>query len=149
MYLLTRCTAYESKSTIFLMLEPNCSIIAACLPCYGPLLEHGRTLDSIVGSVRSVLSLRSRSSDTANSSRKGKGSDKHWLERHESFVSGDSQVELHKISNDIKEWKGLSPAHGQSTARAEPVSHHGQDMEIHDGSVIEVVHTYETRVEDV
>ncbi|KAF4628607.1 hypothetical protein G7Y89_g9542 [Cudoniella acicularis] len=49
----------ESKLFIFVLLEPNCSIIAGCLPCYGPLFTGGRGLDSIIRSIRSVLSLQS------------------------------------------------------------------------------------------
>lgn len=33
----------QSNQYIFMLIEPNCSIIAACLPCYGPFL--GRTRD--------------------------------------------------------------------------------------------------------
>ncbi|KAF2478182.1 uncharacterized protein BDR25DRAFT_338822 [Lindgomyces ingoldianus] len=52
----------QAKQFCFMILEPNCSIIAACLPCYGPLFAHGRGMESILRSVRSVFSLRSRSS---------------------------------------------------------------------------------------
>lgn len=45
-----------------MVLEPNCSIIAACLPCYGPLFAGGRAPESMVRSVRSIFSLRSRGS---------------------------------------------------------------------------------------
>ncbi len=43
-----------------MILEPNLSIVAACLPCYGCLFQGtGRHLDSIFQSVRSVFSLKS------------------------------------------------------------------------------------------
>jgi hypothetical protein len=52
----------QSKPYIFTIVEPNCSIIAACLPCYGTLARSwgGRAPESLVRSVRSVLSLASR-----------------------------------------------------------------------------------------
>ncbi|CBF83087.1 hypothetical protein AN3257.2 [Aspergillus nidulans FGSC A4] len=52
--------ATQSRQFIFMILEPNCSIIAACLPCYGPLLARGRAPESLIRSVRSVFTLRSR-----------------------------------------------------------------------------------------
>ncbi|KAL4758145.1 uncharacterized protein BDW70DRAFT_152698 [Aspergillus foveolatus] len=54
--------ATQSRQFIFMILELNCSIIAACLPCYGPLLAQGRTPESLIRSVRSVFALRSRGS---------------------------------------------------------------------------------------
>jgi hypothetical protein len=49
---------------IFMMIEPNCSIIAACLPCFGHLFAGMRTPESIVRSVRSVRSILSLRSNT-------------------------------------------------------------------------------------
>lgn len=49
-----------------MIVEPNCSIIAACLPCYGPLFRGGRIPGSLVRSVRSLFSLRSQSSTSSN-----------------------------------------------------------------------------------
>ena len=43
-----------------MFIEPNCSIIAACLPTYGGLLAGGRTLKSVISSWRSVFSIRSQ-----------------------------------------------------------------------------------------
>ncbi|KAL4999870.1 hypothetical protein BDV10DRAFT_184014 [Aspergillus recurvatus] len=51
---------------IFMILEPNCSIIAACLPCYGPLFGRGRAPDSLIRSLRSVFTLRSQSSGSGS-----------------------------------------------------------------------------------
>ncbi|KAI1465432.1 uncharacterized protein F4812DRAFT_123161 [Daldinia caldariorum] len=53
--------AIQSKQFVFLILEPHCSIIAGCLPCYGSLLASlgGRSPESLVRSVRSIVSLRS------------------------------------------------------------------------------------------
>ncbi|KAH5254333.1 hypothetical protein HBI25_136520 [Parastagonospora nodorum] len=52
----------QSKNFVFMLIEPNCSVIAACLPCYGPLLRNGRSQMSLVHSVRSLFSLRSQAS---------------------------------------------------------------------------------------
>ncbi|KAK0631017.1 hypothetical protein B0T17DRAFT_462298, partial [Bombardia bombarda] len=49
----------QSKQFIFMIIEPNCSIIAACLPCYGPLLAGGRRPESIIRSIRSLISIGS------------------------------------------------------------------------------------------
>ncbi|KAI0889800.1 uncharacterized protein GGS22DRAFT_149182 [Annulohypoxylon maeteangense] len=55
----------QSTQFCFLVIEPHCSIIAASLPCYGPLLAGVRGPESMLRSIRSVFSLASR--DTANS----------------------------------------------------------------------------------
>lgn len=47
-----------------MVLEPNCSIIAACLPCYGTLFAKGQSLGSIIKSARSMFSLRSQGSSS-------------------------------------------------------------------------------------
>lgn len=52
----------QSRNIIFMLLEPNCSTITACLPCYGPLFRGGRSQVSLVRSVRSLFSLHSRRS---------------------------------------------------------------------------------------
>ncbi|OTB02474.1 hypothetical protein M426DRAFT_322575 [Hypoxylon sp. CI-4A] len=70
--------AIQSKQFIFLVLEPHCSIIAGCLPCYGPLLAKlgGRAPESIIRSVRSIISLpswRSRGSRESHGSRNRTG----------------------------------------------------------------------------
>lgn len=57
----------QSKNFVFMIVEPNCSIIAACLPCYGPLFRGGRKPESLVRSIRSLFSLRSQSSTSSNS----------------------------------------------------------------------------------
>jgi hypothetical protein len=60
--------ALQAIQFIFLLIEPHASMIAACLPCYGPLL-HGRTPESLVRSVRSIISIGSRGSSNNNKSR--------------------------------------------------------------------------------
>ncbi|KAI0456308.1 hypothetical protein F5B21DRAFT_502501 [Xylaria acuta] len=57
----------QSLQFVFLLLEPHISITAACLPCYGPLIDGGRAPESLVRSVRSILSLASRGSSSGNS----------------------------------------------------------------------------------
>ncbi|KAI0847852.1 hypothetical protein F5Y00DRAFT_263025 [Daldinia vernicosa] len=88
----------QSVQFVFMILEPNCSIIAACLPCYGPLVAGGRAPESIVRSVRSAFSLRS-----FRSRRSGSSSDKN----HTALDSGahqgpkdDSLLQLNERSND-------------------------------------------------
>ncbi|KAI2615057.1 hypothetical protein GGR54DRAFT_642791 [Hypoxylon sp. NC1633] len=43
----------QAKQFVFLVLEPHCSIVAACLPCYGPLVASWRAPRPIVHSARS------------------------------------------------------------------------------------------------
>ena len=64
----------QTEQFIFMLIEANCSIIAACLPCYGPLVAKGKSPESLVRSVRSVFSLRSRTSSTQRSTSPRKGS---------------------------------------------------------------------------
>ncbi|PWY85003.1 hypothetical protein BO70DRAFT_232183 [Aspergillus heteromorphus CBS 117.55] len=52
----------ESNQAVFMVLEPNCSIIAACLPCYGNLFRDDRCLGSMVRNVWSIFSTRSQNS---------------------------------------------------------------------------------------
>ncbi|KAF2198219.1 hypothetical protein GQ43DRAFT_494122 [Delitschia confertaspora ATCC 74209] len=44
-----------SRGFIWAHIEPNCSIIAACLPTYGPLFHNGRSAHSLIRSLRSAL----------------------------------------------------------------------------------------------
>ncbi|KAI1761978.1 hypothetical protein GGR53DRAFT_503358 [Hypoxylon sp. FL1150] len=88
----------QSVQFIFMILEPNCSIIAACLPCYGPLVAGGRAPESIIRSVRSVFSLRSLRSRRTGTPRK----DSTELEAGGAFraLKSDSQRQLHEQSID-------------------------------------------------
>ncbi|KAI0099780.1 hypothetical protein GGR51DRAFT_391100 [Nemania sp. FL0031] len=52
----------QSVQFVFVIVEPHASIIAACLPCFGPLLKGMRGPESLIRSVRSALSLGSRGS---------------------------------------------------------------------------------------
>ncbi|KAJ5727072.1 hypothetical protein N7493_004892 [Penicillium malachiteum] len=77
------------------LIQPNCSIIAACLPTYGTLFTNHRSLNSILASWRSAFSIRSKTSSDLGSSfnnlESGKGRDS----------STESQTELttHHSSN--------------------------------------------------
>lgn len=84
----------QSKQVIFVILEPNCSIIAGCLPCYGPLFAGGRSPASLVRSVRSMFSLHSRNSFTNRS--QSKFTD--VAPRNGSSI--DSQIELKQATRD-------------------------------------------------
>ncbi|CAG8952290.1 hypothetical protein HYFRA_00001033 [Hymenoscyphus fraxineus] len=55
--------------TIWSTIEPACSVIAACLPTFGPLSQKGRSPESLVASIRSALSLRSSSNSLATEKR--------------------------------------------------------------------------------
>lgn len=76
----------QDKIFIWKIIEPNASIIAACLPTYGPLLRGGRAPESIIRSVRSILSIGSHSSKGSRGLRAPKGLD------HKS--GNDSQINL-------------------------------------------------------
>lgn len=95
----------QSKQYIFMVLEPNCSILAACLPTYGPLIAGGRAPESIVRSVRSVFSLRSVRSNNASARSLPRGS-------RDKTGGGDSQVELH----DAEAWAGKRSREAPSAA---------------------------------
>ena len=80
---------------IFMMLEPNCSIIAACLPCYGPLLAGGRGPESLIRSLRSIISLRSRDSKGSGGSGSRTQTNIAIASRAQSSgAPSDSQIEL-------------------------------------------------------
>ncbi|KAJ0120878.1 hypothetical protein J7T55_015614 [Diaporthe amygdali] len=74
----------QSNQYIFMLIEPNCSIIAACLPCYGPLMERirGRTAESTPSSNLSMSYTRSRTS--TKSAWGGSTYDGSFSRRHDS-----------------------------------------------------------------
>ncbi|KAI1413997.1 hypothetical protein F5Y13DRAFT_197921 [Hypoxylon sp. FL1857] len=57
----------EYMEIIFVIIEPNCSIIAACLPCYVHLLNRGSRLETLLQSARSIFSLQSLRTGTRTS----------------------------------------------------------------------------------
>ncbi|MCJ1405150.1 hypothetical protein MMC11_008376 [Xylographa trunciseda] len=121
----------QSKQFIFLILEPNCSIIAACLPCYGPLLAKGRSPESLVRSVRSVFSLRSRTSSVNHSQTK-------FTEVAPRIGSSlDSQIELKQAAKD---WSAAQDQGHGTTTNAE--SGRDEDNEGYSNSGINVTMAY-------
>ncbi|KAI2784130.1 hypothetical protein F4815DRAFT_456939 [Daldinia loculata] len=97
--------AIQSKQFVFLVLEPHCSIIAGCLPCYGSLLARfgGRAPESLVRSVRSIISLGS------------------WGSRRGSQGSGGSKNKIQKTENDIQLLNSVN--HGE-------INHEGSQVEL-------------------
>ena len=83
----------HSKQLVFMIIETNCSIIAACLPCYGALLRGGQSLASIV---RSFLAIHGRASSPSDSSFASLHSGKHYPIHGIRDLDADtgSQVEL-------------------------------------------------------
>ncbi|CAI6331426.1 unnamed protein product [Periconia digitata] len=75
----------QSQNFILMIIEPNISVVAACLPCYGPLVKGGRSQMSLINSVRSMFSLRSRQ----DYAQYGSG-------RSEGNSATESQIELRK-----------------------------------------------------
>ncbi|KAI2472646.1 hypothetical protein F4781DRAFT_382479 [Annulohypoxylon bovei var. microspora] len=86
--------ASQSKQYIFMVLEPNCSILASCLPTYGPLVSGGRAPESIIRSVRSILSLGSN-----NSNRSRKNSRVSVPNAPRDNNAAESQIELQNFEN--------------------------------------------------
>lgn len=97
----------QSTQFVFVILEPQCSIIAGCLPCYGPLFAGGRAPESLIRSVRSVFSLASRgSTDNSTTHRSGKA---------DVTVEGRSSSESHiELRNTTSDW--LPPQQGIQTS---------------------------------
>ena len=116
-------TDLQSRQYIFMMLEPNCSIIAACLPCYGPLLANGKGLSSILSSVRSVFSIRSHGTKGSSNSKSPHHTKADYTDTaRPGGVANESQVELAQASED---WL---TAQGRNTVNIERYSQ-GTDEE--------------------
>ena len=89
-----------------MVLEPNCCIIAACLPTFRPLWANGRGAESIIRSVRSILSLRSLRGNSSESNGSRPSRRDYIQNRMPDFPKNngfaESQIELQtiqKISN--------------------------------------------------
>ncbi|KAK8117398.1 uncharacterized protein PG998_005679 [Apiospora kogelbergensis] len=84
----------QATQFIFLLMEPNASIIAACLPCYAPLWGIGK--DVFMRSYRSIFS----------------GTDRRNLRSHTDHSRlGDGQsntASQEHLSHDDPEWRGES-----------------------------------------
>ncbi|KAF1940881.1 hypothetical protein EJ02DRAFT_405740 [Clathrospora elynae] len=108
----------QSRNCVFMILEANCSIIAACLPCYGPLFRGGRSQGSLVASVRSMFSLRSRRSDgSLRSTRNFAGFTNHDKRSGGTHSATESEIEL-KAATNLQ-----GPGHGHSRVVVERLSH--------------------------
>lgn len=109
--------ASQHKQFIFMIIEAHCSIIAACLPCFGPLFTGGRAPESLVRSVRSVLSLASRSSLKKDTTRKNGSINGSNIELTPYSNSGGKVVSVGRISNQIDEEMGIYPQQGISLTK--------------------------------
>ena len=81
-------------SFIWSVIQPCTSTIAACLPTYGPAFRDGRSLKSLLASVRSMLSLSSRSRDSDPSTTEVKDStpsNAGWNELYTASSEGVAQ----------------------------------------------------------
>ena len=114
-----------------MIIEPNCSIIAACLPCYGPLLPRGRSPGSLVRSVISVFSLHSRNSSGNRSQPKTIDP----VPRNRS--STDSHINLKEASAD---W---STAHNEGHVTNNVESRSEEGPEGHQQGVINITKGYD------
>lgn len=80
------------NNLIWMIIEPCASVIAACLPTFGPLFRDGRSPGSIIRSIRSVLSFRSQSSNSSSS-----GSRKRSAETVSDSEHGDAGARIQGI----------------------------------------------------
>ncbi|KAI0101406.1 hypothetical protein GGR51DRAFT_575064 [Nemania sp. FL0031] len=87
----------QSKQFIFLILEPNCSIIAACLPCYGPLIKLGHGPETWLRSVLPIRKLPSNANSQESFDVPGRGS----------RLTSDSQTES-PIELRTPEWPKIA-----------------------------------------
>ncbi|KAL9640529.1 MAG: hypothetical protein Q9204_000676 [Flavoplaca sp. TL-2023a] len=99
-----------TSSSLWSKLEPSASIIAACLPTYGPLFRN-RTLGSIFKSAASFFSIRSKSRSSASDRSKSQKSEEYnglhhrWYELHQRNYDHETKVEA-----------GLGQNHGEADA---------------------------------
>ncbi|RAK90787.1 hypothetical protein BO79DRAFT_252970 [Aspergillus costaricaensis CBS 115574] len=112
----------QSKMIIFMLIEPNCSIIAACLPCYGALFVGATSLKSIIHSFRTVFTVGSQSSTYSNSSTRNKNGLRFAIDSASKFQAfSDSQVEL---TGTVPRWPEAS-AGGHATVHINsPIQQH-------------------------
>ena len=72
------------------------AVITACLPTYGPLIRGGRSADSLIHSIRVVISSRGKSLFSSSSKSTFESSDKTRTE------SSDSQEHMTQENNGTK-----------------------------------------------
>ena len=111
-----------AEDNIWSFIEPQMSIVAACLPTLTPLFHGGRDPASIIRSVRSILSLRSLSSQTrekkispSNTSleRENKDARHTWLQldsdaSQSNNINYEHGVELENIHDDRRIYDGIA-----------------------------------------
>lgn len=79
-----------------MILEPHCSIIAACLPCFGPLMRGGVAPEWMIRSARSFMSLASRISSGSRTGSVSQKTTGGGVVGGASELGDSSQVELGK-----------------------------------------------------
>ncbi|RAH53660.1 hypothetical protein BO85DRAFT_150013 [Aspergillus piperis CBS 112811] len=118
----TWTTGLQSKMIILVLIEPNCSIIAACLPCYGALFVGATSLKSIIHSFRTVFTVGSQSSTYSKSNIRNRNGLGLAIDSADKFQgTRNSQVEL---TGTVPRWPEAS-AGGHTTVHINsPVQQH-------------------------
>ena len=91
---------YATKEYIWAHIEPNCSIVAACLPTYAPILPGKASFEKWIDILRSFTSLGSRSTNSY-ASRSGRDV------RKDHNTGSNSGLVLDSKSNG--KWQKLDP----------------------------------------
>lgn len=107
----------QDQIYIFKIIEPNLSIIAACLPCYGPLFKGGRAAESLIRSVRSIVSLASGGS---NNTSPAFPLPKREAER----TANESEIELRDLG-----WRGQGQQDAQCVGGRDSQDVEGRSLE--------------------
>lgn len=113
-------TDLQDKIYIFKIIEPNISIIAACLPCYGPFLG-GRAAESLIRSVRSIVSLGSGGSNNTPPALR-------LRRREEERNVNESEIELRDLG-----WRGKGQQDAQCVGGKDSQDVEGRSLEQDDG----------------
>ena len=110
---LTSFSGVVADDNIWSFIEPQMSIVAACLPTLAPLFQGGRDPASIIRSVRSIFSLRSASSKTRGQGsdvskvsvdRENKETSRPWLKldsdtKYSNNITHEQGIELDNVQN--------------------------------------------------
>ena len=120
--ILTRVTENATNGFIWAHIEPSCSVIAACLPTYGPFFINSRySLGGLLSSLRSFMSLGSRSPSSREegliSDPKSSGQDLELSNGRNAWVkldAGGNNVEIRGVSrntseSDLEEHSAMPP----------------------------------------
>ncbi|GKZ25554.1 hypothetical protein AbraIFM66951_001326 [Aspergillus brasiliensis] len=112
----------QSRMIIFMLIEPNCSIVAACLPCYGALFMGTTSLSSIVQSFRTVFTVGSQGSTYSKSGTRNRKGLKLVTDSANQFHgSSDSQVEL---TGTVPRWLETSAGGHATVDINSPIKQH-------------------------